>query len=92
MAVPTDSLRILPLELRQCIYSHLLFDDEAGTTYVRQKPDTEDRSSCTDYMSAVLALPSNVNYDAYRQKVWAARIRGRSGGANDVEEAFLQGM
>ena len=79
MAAPTDSLKTLPLELRQRIYSYLLFNDQAGTVCIKHRP------SSAEYVPAILALPENSRYIAHRREPHEKWL-------DDVEDAFLQGM
>lgn len=83
----TDQLRILPPELRDCIYSNLLFGDEEITLRIRQRRDNREGSRSGQDPSAVLAFRENPD------PVYIAD--GKKPGCRwptDVDEAFFQGM
>ena len=87
MAVPIDALKILAPELRECVYSHLLFGDGDGTVRIRKRPNTGAglASESAKCVPAVLALPETLEYIAHRtraKRIWS----------DDAEDAFLQGM
>lgn len=89
MAQLPDQRRTLPPELRQCIYSYLLFGDGDGDGAVRigQKYNTRDwRLSYEKWLPAVLALPDDPIHVAYRRRnpdqTWP----------DVLEEAFFRGV
>lgn len=82
MAVPIDSLRILPPELRQCIYSCLLFGDGDSTVEIIQR---QAGSLAAVALSAVLALPKDPMNVSYRKEPWGTW-------PDEVDEAFFRGM
>lgn len=85
MAMLVDSLRILPPELRLCIYSYLLSGDGDDTVRIRHRQNARDGDRFAEDPCAVLALPGDPVYVAHRRnpnRHWP----------DEVEEVFFQGM
>ena len=81
MASQADFLRTLPIELRQCVYSHLFFGDGDCTVQIEQKPQSDD------WLSAMLAFSEDSLYVA---KYWARRCNPEW--PKEIDEALFRGM
>ena len=86
MASFSDQLRTLPPELRHCIYTYLLYDDEDNTVGIRQKYDTGEEEGYELDPLAILALPEDPVYLAHSKKK-----RDNHQWRDEIDEAFFQG-
>ena len=76
MACQAGLLGTLPPELRQCVYSHLFFDDGDRTVQI------EHNSRSDDFLSAMVAVTEDEFYVAKRKRTWP----------KEIDEAFILGM
>ena len=86
MTSPSDRLRTLPPELRQCVYSYLFNCDEDCTVRIRQMHNTPFESSSGRSLSAILAVCENPMYLAHRRRIPSSRW------PDEIDKAFFQGV
>ena len=86
MASTRDRLRTLPPELRHLIYSHLLLGDDDGKVRIGEKHIAKESGPYDKWLPAILALPEDPIYFAYRQEKPDKRW------PDAVDDAYLRGL